>query len=454
MKRILALITVAGSLALPRVDAATEAPTTLDQLLEQVRTIREAEAAANRQREAEFVASRNRQRDLLEQARARLQAAEERGERLKNQFDENERRLAELETTLAQRLGAMGEMFGAVRQAAGDANAVFQASLVSAQIPGREAFMQKMAQSRRLPETPDLEGLWYEMLREMTETGKVVSFRAPVILPDGSEQQKTVVRAGVFNAVSDGKFLRFLPESQKLYQLTRQPQARFQSMAEDLQSGSGGTREMAIDPSRGVILGLIVQTPSFEERVRQGGFVGYVIIFIIAPLGLLIALERFIYLTIVAARVNKQLKSEAPNKNNPLGRIMAVYLENQDDDVETLELKLDESVLKDVPKLERGLPTIKIMAAVAPLLGLLGTVTGMIKTFQAITLFGTGDPKLMAGGISEALVTTVMGLVTAIPLVLLHSILTGRSNRLVQILDEQSAGFVAEICERRKGNNG
>jgi biopolymer transport protein ExbB len=223
-------------------------------------------------------------------------------------------------------------------------------------------------------------------------------------------------------------------------------------MAAELQGATSGVVNMALDPSRGGILGLLVQTPSFRERVDQGGIVGYTIILIIAPLGLLICIERFLYLMIVGARVNRQLKSDTPNANNPLGRVMTVYLENQHDDVETLQLKLDEAVLKDVPRLERGLPSIKVLAAVAPLLGLLGTVTGMIKTFQAITLFGTGDPKLMAGGISEALVTTVEGLVTAIPLVLLHSLLTGRSNRLVQILDEQSAGFIAEIAERRKGN--
>jgi biopolymer transport protein ExbB len=428
------------------------APKTLDELLEQVRNVRQLEAAATKKREDEFLANRDRQRQLLEQARARLEAAETRGSQLQKQFDDNERRLAELEATLAQRLGTMGELFGAVRQVAGDAKGVFDSSLVSAQIPGRQAFMSRLAESRRLPETPDLEQLWFELLREATETGKVAAFKTPVILPDGSEKTETVVRVGVFNVVAGNKFLRFLPESQKLFELTRQPQGRFQSMARELSEAKSGEAAMALDPSRGVILGLIVQTPSFKERLDQGGAVGYTIVLLIAPLGLLICLERFIYLGIVGARVNRQLRSETPNKNNPLGRVMAVFMDNRDDDIETLQLKLDEAVLKDVPKLERGLPSIKILAAVAPLLGLLGTVTGMIKTFQAITLFGSGDPKMMAAGISEALVTTVEGLVTAIPLVLLHALLTSRSNRLVQILDEQSAGFVAEIAERRKNH--
>jgi biopolymer transport protein ExbB len=453
MKRALLTITLvsAGLLSGGGAFGQAAAPKSLDELLEQVRNIRAVEAAANQRREEEFKANRNQQKQLLEQAQARLKAAETRGDDLKNKFDANERRLAELETTLAQRVGTMGEMFGAVRQVAGDARSVFEASLVSAQIKGRGETMGKLAESTRLPETPQLETLWYELMREMTESGKVVKFKSPVVTVQGAEVEQEVVRVGPFNAVSNGQFLRFL-DTQKLYELPRQPQRRYQKMARELQTAASGMVNMAVDPSRGVILGLIVQAPSFRERVDQGGAVGYTIILIIAPLGVIICIERFIYLMIIGARVNRQLKSETPNKNNPLGRVMAVFMENQNDDLETLQLKLDEAVLKDVPRIERGLPSIKILAAVAPLLGLLGTVTGMIKTFQAITLYGSGDPKLMANGISEALVTTVEGLVTAIPLVLLHALLTSRSNRLVQILDEQSAGFVAEIAERRKGN--
>lgn len=116
---------------------------------------------------------------------------------------------------------------------------------------------------------------------------------------------------------------------------------------------------------------------------------------------------------------------------------------------ETLELKLDDAVLREIPALEVRLVWLKILAAVAPLLGLLGTVTGMILTFQQITLFGTGDPKLMAGGISQALVTTVLGLIVAIPMVLLHAMLNARSKGLIQVLEEESAGLIAEQSERR-----
>jgi biopolymer transport protein ExbB len=127
---------------------------------------------------------------------------------------------------------------------------------------------------------------------------------------------------------------------------------------------------------------------------------------------------------------------------------MSVYTDNKDIDIETLELKLDEAILRESAPLETGLNFIKVLYVVAPLLGLLGTVVGMIATFQMITLFGTGDPRMMAGGISTALVTTVLGLVVAIPLTLLHAFLQGKSKALIQILEEQAAGIIARLAER------
>ena len=128
--------------------------------------------------------------------------------------------------------------------------------------------------------------------------------------------------------------------------------------------------------------------------------------------------------------------------------MLAVYHENRDIDEETLQLKLDEAILKEQPALQARIAFIKIISMVAPLLGLLGTVIGMIVTFQAITLFGTGDPKTMAGGISQAFITTVLGLVVAIPTVLLHSIVQSRSTGVMHILTEQSAGLIAEHAEK------
>jgi biopolymer transport protein ExbB len=150
----------------------------------------------------------------------------------------------------------------------------------------------------------------------------------------------------------------------------------------------------------------------------------------------------------VGAKVASQKKSSTPNEDNPLGRVLKVYEENKDVDVETLELKLGEAILGETPKLTRNITLIQVISVVAVSLKKLGTVIGMILTFQAITLFGTGDPKTMAGGISTALMTTVLGLCVAIPTTLLHSIVATRSRSVIHVLEEQSAGIIADHAEQ------
>ena len=268
-------------------------------------------------------------------------------------------------------------------------------------------------------------------------------FVSEVILPGGSISDAEIVRVGVFNAITEDYFLKFIPETQSLQVLARQPAGRFRSMADDLFELEEGFTAMAVDPSKGQILGLLIQTPGIGERINQGGFVGYLII-LIGLLGVAMSLWRMKYLKDEGDAINRQLKSSEPSNDNSLGRILSIYKENQGIDPETLELKVDEAILREVPQLEKYHSIIKVFAAVAPLMGLLGTVVGMIVTFQALTLFGTGDPKLMAGGISQALVTTMLGLIVAIPLVFLHSVLTSWSTSLIEILEEQSAGLIAK----------
>jgi biopolymer transport protein ExbB len=213
-------------------------------------------------------------------------------------------------------------------------------------------------------------------------------------------------------------------------------------------SAPEGIVGFGLDVTRGSILALLVESPTLGEQVNQGGIVGYSII-ALGIIGLLIAIWRWIALTIAAQKVSAQLKSDKASSDNPLGRVLAAYEANRNADTETIELKLSEAALKEMPGLTKGLLFIKVVSVVAPLMGLLGTVTGMIKTFQVITLYGAGDPKMMAGGISQALVTTVLGLVVAIPMVLIHTIVSGQSRKIINIISSQSAGIVAEHAERR-----
>jgi biopolymer transport protein ExbB len=425
---------------------------TLDELARIVREAVDSEAKINQEREAQFLRERNNQNKLLTQARQELASENARSDRLRDEYDQNERTLAELETTLAERMGNLGELFGVVRQASGDVQAALDDSMVTAQMPGRTRFLSDLAQRRELPTVPELRRLWSAMVTEIAESGRVVKFTAPVERTSGEKQELEIVRLGVFNAVSGGQFLDWdtSKSRENLIELARQPAARFIGMADDLQSaGNGDFVPFSVDFTRGQILRAVVQTKTPLERVRDdGGPVGYVILGV-GLFGLLMCLWKAASLYTTSGKISRQMKMELANKANPLGRVLAVYTDNPDTDIETLELKLDEAILRETAPIETGLSFIKVLYVVAPLLGLLGTVVGMIATFQMITLFGTGDPRMMAGGISTALVTTVLGLVVAIPLTLLHSALQGKAKSMIQVLEEQAAGIIARLAESR-----
>ena len=425
--------------------AAAQDPSTLDELLDQARTGSQESRALNKQREAEFRAEKKERQRLLRVANRTRDREERRSEELEALFSENELAIIQLQELLRNRLGNLGELFGVVRQVAGDTRGVLDASMTSAQFPGRSESIGKLAESTKLPDIDALRGLWLTLLQEMTESGKVVRYRGAVVRPDGESVESEVVRLGVFNAVADGKFLRY--QDGRLAELPRQPAGRHTAAAGDFQAATAGWVAMSVDPSRGSILGLLVQAPTLVERIAQGGAIGYIII-ALGLVGLALVGFQFMSLTLTGRAMAAQRDAASANTGNPLGRVLAVYETHPEADTETLELRLDESILRDMPRLERFLSTLRVLSVIAPLLGLLGTVTGMIETFQQITLFGTGDPKLMAGGISEALVTTMLGLMTAIPLVLLHSLLRDRSRGLIQVLEEQSAGLIAERAER------
>jgi biopolymer transport protein ExbB len=417
----------------------------MDELLERVKAGWNGERKENREREASFAKAQADQERLLNEAKTMREALERRSELLEQSFESNELALTNLEETLTQRLGSLGELFGVVRQAAGDTRSQVEGSLVSAQIPGREEFLENLGKNKSLPSIESLEKLWFILHQEMTELGRVVRFPATVVNVDGAEEQREVIRVGAFNAISDGVYLVY--ESGKLVVLPKQPVGTYLDTVASFESAEGPTGKLALDPSRGAILRVLIQTPDFMERISYGGEVGYATI-VLGVLAGVIAVVRWIGVSVTARRVAEQKKSDRASESNPLGRVLGVYEANRTTDVETLELKLDEAIMRESASLDKFLWVVKVVSVVAPLLGLLGTVTGMIKTFQVITLFGTGDPKMMASGISEALVTTMIGLYTAIPLVLLHALVSNTAKGVVEILEEQAAGLIARRAER------
>lgn len=427
------------------------AATSIDELVEQVKKESLLQKKEDIEREQEFKDAHDKQSQMLSEAKALLEAEQKRSDALKAIYEQNEREINQQDVELKKKMGSLSEMHGIVRQIANDMDSIIDNSLVSAQIPHRDKIIDKLANSKILPDIKELENLWQVALQEMAETGKVVTFPAKIITNDGKELMQNVTRVGAFDLVSNGHFLRFLPESDHLIEPGRQPASRYQTMASELEQNKSGYVPFPIDPTRGSLLALLIQLPDLKTRISQGGPVGMIII-IIAIIALIIGVFRFYKLTIIENNVKSQMQNETPG-DNPLGRIISVYKQNPDVDTETLGLKLDEAILKEMPVIQKGLRPISLFAEIALLLGLLGTVTGIIQTFQAITLYGTGDPRIMSGGISQALITTVMGLVTSIPLLLLHSFLTAKSNRLIHILDEKSAAYVAMLAESKHGSN-
>lgn len=442
-------ITLFASLALPIQAEGLN----VDQLLD---LVKQGQARDNKEfnaRVKRFNTQKNQQESLLLNAKEDRTRLENLSAEKEAQFAENEEAITTAQNRLTERLGSLKEMFGVLQQVAGDTKGVFSGSVISAQLPDREAFLTDLIKlsgsSSTLPSIENLEQLWFEIQREMTLSGQVAKFNASVVLPNGETETNQVIRVGGFNLVADGNYLVWDLEAKKIIQLDQQPGSRYNGPAQNLENANGTEMNpFWIDPSRGQLLKIMGQTAGLTERIQQGGVVGYIILGL-AVIGILLALWRMIALNAESGRIKKQMADEIPNSNNALGRVMAVYEKNKDTDTETLELHLGEAIISEVPKLTNGINWIKIISVVAPLLGLLGTVTGMIDVFETMSLFGTGDPKLMAGGISQALITTVLGLVAAIPCVFLHTMTNNRSRALVQILEERATGILARKAEQQ-----
>lgn len=427
--------------------ASAQQATSLDDLLRIVQENRQSAQRIDQEREARFTSERANRQQLLQEAQQQYANEEQRGQQLQQQFAQNEIDLANKETELDNMVGTLGEIFGVIRGSASDAIGRIATSVISAEYPGREDVLTGLAQADELPQIGELEDLWIALLTEMRESGRVSRFQGEVTLLEGGTEVRDIVRIGPFNLISDGEYLLYNDQLGQIQPLGRQPAGHVLRTASNYEDTTSGFAGVYLDPSRGAILSLLTQRATLAERYHQGSTVGYAIT-VVLFIGLIIALYKLVTLTMAGAAIRSQLKNLDNPGNNPLGRILKVYQANKHVDVETLELKLDEAILREIPRIDSGISIIKVLAAVSPLMGLLGTVVGMIGTFQSITLFGTGDPRIMAGDISMALVTTAQGLISALPLIVAHAIVAGRAKTIVHILDEQAAGIIASHAEK------
>ena len=435
--------------------------------------LRTEEAQLEKKRETEFQKALQDQERATQEQVKRRDAAEARGKELDREWNANDKHLKEIKALLAQNEGNLGELFGVTRQVAGDAAGLLERSQLSTQYnpaPGaeeRSEFMRRLAGAKELPSIAELRRLSYELLREMTGQGQVVRYPATVMQPEHTattagmkKEQQQVVRVGPFTAVDkDGQYLGYLPGERAFTTLDGTLPGYYLAIARNLvkaQPGGGADYVRAVeDPSRGALLNLYLERPSWFQRIEYGATVGYVII-TVGVIGLLLALFQYGYLIKTTVAVKSQLRDlRAPKANNPLGRLLLAFGHDAaaHESPDVAELRLSEAVLREVPKLERFQAFLRLAISAGPLLGLIGTVIGMIITFHAIVASGASDPRIMAHGIGQAMIATVLGLGVAIPLLFINAGLVGFSRNITQLLDEHSQRLLGAVITRGQGHH-
>jgi biopolymer transport protein ExbB len=432
-------------------------PSSPEELLELVQKGQFADTQEQRERERIFRNEKNKQAKLLADAKALRARLEREAARLEQKFEANEALLVVAEAQLKERLGSLNEIFGHLAGLATESRIIFEQSITSAQFgKDREEFLTKLAvkmgEGVALATIPELERLWYELQREINATGEVVKFTADVIALDGTVESREVVRVGVFNAVSDGNYLTYASTRGMYEELPSQPAGRYTSTASDVFGADSFPVQFAVDPTGpqggSYLASLISMSGAWERINNEGGPIGIVIFYVLGLGGVGLFVWRLITLRGIRAAVDSQLSASTISNDNPLGRVLKIAEDNPKADTETLELKMAEQILNERPPIEKLNWLIKLISIVAPLMGLFGTIVGMIETFQMITLFGTGDPKTMASGISIALVTTWLGLMVAIPMTFMSAIVSNFSKGILETIEEQAIGMAAERSEK------
>ena len=448
-------------IALPAHAQKTAAASSLPELLRNVEQVRADDNKKFDDRKKEFDGAAEAQKAAkMKEATDNRDNLDKASKKLQDQYSANELKITQMNGQLRDKQMALGltELFGLARQVSNDVSTILQQSLITTQFPAaqgqqsRDEFLRAFSSSRTTPTAADLQRVWTEIQREMTASGQVAKYQATVVQPGGEPQKTEVIRIGPFTAISGGKFLSYLPTLRTFEVLPRQLPSSFMSIANRFASATSGYAEAVVDSARGVLLGLYVERPTFGERIKLGQEVGYVII-TVGVLGAIAFIFQLIHLVLVRLAVSSQLRNlDRPSANNPLGRVLLAFKGDKtkiEDDADVAELRITEAVLKEVPKLERFQSFLRLAVAAGPLLGLIGTVWGMILTFQSINESGSSDPKLMATGIGQAMIATVLGLGIAIPLLFAGALLSTLSKAVVQILDEQSAGMLAESIEKQ-----
>lgn len=418
----------------------------LDDLLASVQKDNALQQKIDKERERKFLSDLNKAKELLKATEVSLNAQKKKTQALKKSFEDQKELIIKLKSDLDKKSETLQGVFSIVKQNARDLSSLLKVSMTSAELGTRGVLLDELSAKDATPTSNQIEELWRLYLEEIIESGKVKNSSVFVINNDGQREKRDVTRVGLFTAFDKEGYLTYDESLDAFVKLSKQPSGSELELIYKYYTTDDGFVTFLIDPTKGVLFNMLKEKATIQDRVEQGGIIGYIIL-ILGLMALLFALYKYLFFTKTLSRIKKQILSSEVSLDNPLGRILGSFEKHKHKDIQTIEGKMDAAVLKEIPELQNGLAMIKLVSAVAPLLGLLGTVTGMIETFQSITLFGTGDPKLMAGGISQALMTTVLGLVVAIPVLFIYSLLSSLSKEIIEVLTQQSSGLVAKRLE-------
>ena len=429
---------------------------------------REAAQAEARQAEEAILADRDRLRAEVQRLEAE-QAVLEQDLKDLDQRQAAARSLREdLTDKWAGRELGFREISGNVRVSARDLESLLKASPLSAGADWRLEAVSPLLDTGYFPDIDDIAGMAGVFFDEIERAGQVSLRVGEFVGRDGIQTTGPIFQFGKFTTVyqSAGEtgFLVWSPEAQRLFALAELPPRPVRRSLDKYLAGESDL--VPVDMSGGAALRQITQRTNFLEQIRQGGPIIWPI-FLIALAALVIVVLKIIYLNRMSGNTDRimgevnelaargewkaceKIVAGHQGKKWPVVRVIRAGLEARDDSRETLESVLQEAILRELPEVQKGIAMLAVLGAVAPLLGLLGTVTGMIDTFRVITLFGTSDPKLMSGGISEALVTTELGLAVAIPIMLLHTYLSRKSDHLIGDM-ESKAVQMTNIIDKQK----
>jgi biopolymer transport protein ExbB len=369
---------------------------------------------------------------LLNDAKKKLADENARNKRLEADFEKYEKVLTELEESLQIKIGVLGEMFGVTRQYAGELAAASNNSVIFYEFPERLETLKAVSKIK-VHSLVELEDLWIAYFDEIVAGSEIKTFNAQITNPDGESFEGPVTRYGLFSASHDGKFVTPVSSLNSFQLLAKQPESKItRSLKKHLKADEYS--KVSIDPTRGFLLSLYLDKPGWIQRIAQGKSIGFIII-LIGIIGAAFSAFKIYKL--------REYTKEVMNESEGVVNEMTNSVESNSSR-ESKENLIDEIIINYSGKIEWGNNWVKFFAAVAPLLGLLGTVIGMIETFQAITLFGTGDPKQMAGGISQALITTMLGLIVAAPLLGMYTYISEKTSSIVQILEEKASYILSK----------